>query len=272
MDSQGRSEVMDELAQEEVAQEEDKEDDTSESSSSSVDSPRFLHSDMVSHALCFLEARWICSFGCTAAWAASAFSVKHLRKGKFRRHWLETVASGDRVDAMDVEGRWFEAQILTATTQKLFLHYKSWNSSFDQTFDRSSARLAPLFTHCTDWRPKLKRGQLIEAKRDKAWYLAVVLKVGFDQQQRWSRLDAVGVKSSRDHDTLRVVSPNFPVDESPSFCCRNPDVLTWQVTDFDSEDIAPLGTHIRPGEVGKHYTTNSIIMPMSFLIDIMSQP
>jgi len=172
----------------------------------------------------------------------------------------------------------FEADVLTSSKTRLVLHYRSWNSTFDQTFERTSTRLAPLFTHCADWRPKVKRGQLIEAKREKAWYLAVVLKVCF-RDHRWTRLDAVGVKSSRDRDTLRVVSPNFPVlsstcDTAGAYYqppCSNPDVLTWHIADFDSEDIAPLGTHIRPGEVGKHYTTNSIVMPMSFLIDIMSQ-
>ena len=252
-----------------------------------------LHTELVAHALCFLEARWILSVACSCRSMESLFSLRLFlwsrdKKQVFRRHWLEAVEAGDRVDAQDVEGRWFEADVLHGQKDELLVHYRSWNSSFDQTFDRTSSRLAPLFTHCCDWRPRLKRGQLIEAKRERAWYLAVVLKVKFnDRRSRWTRLEAVGVKSSRDHDTLRVVSPNFPQatvggsssssSEQPSpfittTPARTPDVLTWRVTDYDSEDIAPLGTHIRPGEVGKHYTTNSIVMPMSFLIDIMSQP
>lgn len=230
----------------------------------------FEHADLVAHALCYLEARWAWSFGCCAQWAAELFRSERT----FRHYWQESVASGDRVDAMDVEGRWFEADVIAATAKSVTLHYRSWNSSFDQKIQRSSPRLAPLFTHCADWRPALARGQLIEAKKDKAWYLAVVLRVvrsGGSGAPRWSRLDAAVVKSSRDNDCLRVLSPGFASPRGGTAAAADDDLHTWHLTDFDSEDIAPLGTHIRPGQLGKHYTTNSIVMPMSFLIDIMSR-
>lgn len=227
-----------------------------------------LNLDLLSHVVCYVEARSIGALACTAAWAADVYSCHVLASSVvegFRRHWQEALTVGDRLDAMDVEGRWFEADVIIATTHNLTLHYRSWNSSFDQSFPRGSPRLAPLFTHCHDWRPKLKRGQLIEAKNDRCWYLAIVLAVSWaDRFKRgWTRLQAVGVNSSREDDTLRVVTTNVPPPTSP-------DLLRWTIADFDSEDIAPLGTHIRPGEVGKHYTTNNITMPMSLMIELMA--
>mmetsp|Transcript_22105 Transcript_22105/g.87702 ORF Transcript_22105/g.87702 Transcript_22105/m.87702 type:complete len:254 (-) Transcript_22105:189-950(-) len=231
-----------------------------------------------------------------------------------------------QVDARDVEGRWFEADVVEARPDELRLHYRSWNSSFDDTVDRDARdKLAPLFTHCLDWRPRVKRGQLIEAKQDRCWYLAIVVRVVFPERRpsergslrswttatrpRWSKLDAIGVNSSRENETLRVVTSSVPrlsdavvVNAAPATTTTTTtttgaaveataehaaqhhllhgpplgeaaaaaEVLRWTVTDFDSEDIAPLGTHIRPGEAGKHYTTNSITMPMSLMIELMA--
>uniref|UniRef100_A0A7S3NJ26 Tudor domain-containing protein n=1 Tax=Aureoumbra lagunensis TaxID=44058 RepID=A0A7S3NJ26_9STRA len=229
-----------------------------------------LENTMVAHCLCFLEAQWISSFACVAAWSGTIFSVSlktFSRQDFFARQWVNSINTGDRLDAMDVEGRWFEADVVLAEQNSLLIHYRSWNSSFDQKFERTSRRLAPLFSRCINWRPTLKRGMLIEAKHDRCWYLAIVLQIKFDKKRinnKWSQLDAIGVNSSRDHDTLRIATPHIPRG-TPS-----PDLLRWLISDFDSEDIAPLGTHIRPGELGKHYTTNAITMPMSLLIDLMA--
>jgi len=94
-------------------------DDVSESSLSSSSSltesgrklgSLFTHTDLVAHALCFLECRSICSFACGATWATIfSYSQFASKRTSFRRHWLETVEKGDRVDAMDVEGRWSDA-------------------------------------------------------------------------------------------------------------------------------------------------------------------
>lgn len=237
-----------------------------------------LNMDVWAHVLCFCDASSIGAFACGAAWSGSVFSAhivgstKPVEAGSFRRRWQESVTVGDRLDAMDVEGRWFEADVIAGDEKSLDVHYRSWNSSFDQTFERTSPRLAPLFAHSTDWRPKLRKGQLIEAKKDRCWYLAIILSVSTgprkqeQYQSRWAKLTAIGVNSAREDDTLKVVTPNVP---NPT---AHHDLLSWTITDFDSEDIAPLGTHIRPGEVGKHYTTNNITMPMSLMIELMAPP
>lgn len=230
-----------------------------------------LNIDVWAHVLCYCEARSICAFACGAAWSADVFSVRLLTStddveaSAFRRQWQTNLVIGDRLDAMDVEGRWFEAQVIACNNGRVDVHYRSWNSSFDQSFDRVSLRLAPLFTHCVDWRPRLKRGQFIEAKKERCWYLAIVLNVSrhADRHSRWTKLLAIGVNSTREDDTLRIVTPNVPAVDSA-------DLLHWVIHDFDSEDIAPLGTHIRPGEAGKHYTTNNIAMPMSLMIELMT--
>lgn len=240
--------------------------------------------DVWSLVLCFCDARSISSFACGTTWSSVVFSLRNrssasddpVKSTSFRRRWQESLRVGDRLDAMDVEGRWFEADVIGADQFVLLVHYRSWNSTFDQKFHRTCPRLAPLFTHCNDWRPKLKRGQLIEAKKDRCWYLAIVLSVVYPSQRHfgsnnnsnatWSRLSAIGVNSSREHDTLRVVTPNVPNVKLQ----QNDDLLRWTIHDFDSENIAPLGTHIRPGGAGKHYTTNNITMPMSLMIELMS--
>ena len=69
-------------------------------------------------------------------------------------------------------------------------------------------------------------------------------------------------------DTLTVLSETIP--NEASYLASEEIALRWSIEDFDSEEIAPLGMHIRPGNVTERYTTNSIHMPMTLMIELMS--
>ena len=57
------------------------------------------------------------------------------------------------------------------------IHFKGWATSFDQEFSRASPDLVPLFSHSTNWRPKLRKGKLIEGKKGKCWFLALITRI-----------------------------------------------------------------------------------------------
>ena len=109
-----------------------------------------------------------------------------------------------------------------------------------------------LFSHSTNWRPKLRKGKLIEGKKGKCWFLALITRIErAPGAERWTALDAIGVSSRRDADTLNVLSSS-----------EQDGLHRWRITDFDSEVIANLGTHVRPK------ATKFICLPVEMLLKI----
>ena len=211
------------------------------------------------HALGFLDARDLAAVQTVSLSArASCGTEPHT---EFSAHWRASLRVGDRLDARDCESRWFEAEVVgetrasggePASEGSVRIHFKGWATSFDQEFSRASPDLVPLFSHSTNWRPKLRKGKLIEGKKGKCWFLALITRIErAPGAARWTALDAIGVSSRRDADTLNVLSSS-----------EQDGLHRWRITDFDSEVIANLGTHVRPK------ATKFICLPVEMLLKI----
>ena len=184
------------------------------------------------------------------------------QRSEFLALWRASRRVGDRLDARDCESRWFEAEVVgetrahggeAAAEGSVRIHFKGWATTFDQEFSRASEELVPLFSHSTNWRPRLRKGKLIEGKKGKCWFLAVVTRVErpSPRAERWTSLHAIGVSSRREADTLNVLSS-----------AAQEGLHRWHITDFDSEVIANLGTHVRPK------ATKFICLPVEMLLKI----
>ena len=149
------------------------------------------------HALGFLDARDLAAVQTVSLSArASCGTEPHT---EFSAHWRASLRVGDRLDARDCESRWFEAEVVgetrasggePASEGSVRIHFKGWATSFDQEFSRASPDLVPLFSHSTNWRPKLRKGKLIEGKKGKCWFLALITRIErAPGAERWTALD-----------------------------------------------------------------------------------
>ncbi|KAJ1446677.1 hypothetical protein M885DRAFT_545544 [Pelagophyceae sp. CCMP2097] len=229
----------------------------------------------VLHAVAGLDAPAIRAFGCAARWTHQLCSLGELSAGAARTSplWKEFASGlrvGDGVDAQDIEGRWFDALVVAEDGDSVTVHYNSWDRRYDSLLAKASNWLAPLRTHSPDWRPGLRRGQMIEAKKGRCWFTAIIVELVPQNPKpagrpRWKRLEALGVATTRARDALRISSASFEDRAAQRSMHR------WRVEDFDSEAIAPLGTHIRPGRGGAETNfVNSVSMPLALLIELMA--
>jgi hypothetical protein len=59
---------------------------------------------------------------------------------------LEHFTVGDRIDALDSDGRWFESRVLEVAPDEVYVHFRGWGSRWDEYLEIGSRRLAPLHT------------------------------------------------------------------------------------------------------------------------------
>ena len=70
-------------------------------------------------------------------------------KGWTKKHILDTVKAGDKIDACDTEYIWCKAHVELVVKLKnrkdlLYLHYEGWNRKYDEYIYIDSHRVAPL--------------------------------------------------------------------------------------------------------------------------------
>ena len=136
--------------------------------------------------------------------------------------WIDNVQVGDKIDAEDAYGHWYEATIIEKDNAEVTVHFEGWNSKFDEVIPLiNRQRLAPLHFHTHRRRKKLKGrkfrdfeiGDMIDCKDTfNRWYESTVLQVSESGKQ------------------IFVHYENFP--------------SVWdEWIDVDSSRLAPLRTH-----------------------------
>ncbi len=78
--------------------------------------------------------------------------------------WRQKLKVGDLVDAMDMDGKWYESVVREINTDNntICLHYKGWQSKWDTTLKQSSPDIQPLHTHTEDWWKSVVVGSQVE--------------------------------------------------------------------------------------------------------------
>ena len=129
--------------------------------------------------------------------------------------WQHQLRVGDRIDARDTDGRWFESIVVEVHQFTIKVHYKAWSTKYDRLESYLSDAIQPMYTMVPNWRPQLVPGDLIEIKGvpfPPTWYIGVIV--------------------NRDETGLLEVRYGY---------CKNKTV--W--VDVFSEEVACLGTHVR---------------------------
>lgn len=103
---------------------------------------------------------------------------------------------GDFVDAQDSAGQWYEAIVREVTEDTVTVHYAGWACKWDTTIRRRatggdvegvSRRIqapAPLWSHTSRWRDRIKLGQRVEIRQSSSspdrpkWFRGLVRKIG----------------------------------------------------------------------------------------------
>lgn len=80
---------------------------------------------------------------------------------------------GDKVDAMDLDGNWWESVILEKNDMSYKVHYKGWNHKWDQWVSYLS--VAPLFSITRNWRVSVLIGDTIEKKWGNKWFPVTIV-------------------------------------------------------------------------------------------------
>ena len=85
---------------------------------------------------------------------------------------------GDRVDARDSAGVWYESEIVdcSAPADVVTVHFRAWSSDkgaggeFDEVIPRDSARLRPAWSEITPFRHRMKKGDKLDFKFETKWW------------------------------------------------------------------------------------------------------
>lgn len=194
--------------------------------------------------LCFLNAIDLASSKAVCFEASTA-------KLTFTKIWCRSLRVGDRLDARDHEGRWYEAEVIAETRANLRIHFMGWGTKFDKEFSRADPDLLPLFSHSSNWRPKLRKGMIIEAKNNDRWYIAQItnIKPSSSSIYTWESLDARACGS------VLLSRPSIP----PHIIEPASNSISWNITNFQSDMICEFGTH---------YNNIQIIITSKMLINI----
>ncbi|KAL8017201.1 putative peptidase C19, ubiquitin-specific peptidase, DUSP domain, Chromo-like domain superfamily [Plasmopara halstedii] len=96
--------------------------------------------------------------------------------------WRFTLESGQLIDAMDTDNKWYESRIVDLKANHVKVHYRGWTSKWDEWIDRLSSRLAPLHTKVQNWRDfqiddKILVGSEVKEKPFPEWRIARVIDV-----------------------------------------------------------------------------------------------
>ncbi|GMF28565.1 unnamed protein product [Phytophthora lilii] len=97
--------------------------------------------------------------------------------------WRMGLAKGDMLDALDTSNNWFEARVIAARRNKVHVHYRSWESKWDEWILRTSHQIAPPHSRVPRWRSKLREHSLVQVGiqvpnlRHPRWRNATVIEV-----------------------------------------------------------------------------------------------
>ncbi len=81
--------------------------------------------------------------------------------------WRQDLKVGDQVDAMDIDGKWYESVVkgVSSEDDTICIHYKGWQPKWDAQLSRSSPDVQPLHTHTEDWCKDIVVGSQVEIVR-----------------------------------------------------------------------------------------------------------
>ncbi|OWZ12656.1 hypothetical protein PHMEG_00014148 [Phytophthora megakarya] len=102
--------------------------------------------------------------------------------------WRMALEKGDTLDALDTTHSWFEARLLTAKRNKVHVHYRGWQSKWDEWIPRISSRIAPPYSRVSKWRSALKQHSLVQ----------VGLQVPHVKKLKWRNATVIEVAPSTD--------------------------------------------------------------------------
>ena len=89
-----------------------------------------------------------------------------MERRRRRQKWRFELKTGDVVDAMDSDLRWFDAKIVNCDADRVKVHYRGWSSKWDSWLKRlESKSLQKIFTHTEDWR-RLQKDDAVEVRSD----------------------------------------------------------------------------------------------------------
>ncbi len=147
--------------------------------------------------------------------------------------WREELKVGDVIDAMDMDGKWYESVVKEIYTKDntVCVHYKGWQPKWDISLARSSPNIQRLHTHTEDWWKDIVVGSKVE-----------VVKRESDGKTKWYR----GTVIAFSKDDNNVVNVNWEGQANSG----------WY--DKMSEEICCIGTHTKTpavvpdGEIQRH--------------------
>ena len=120
--------------------------------------------------------------------------------------WRVHLTKGNTLDVLDTTPSWLEARLLTTKCTKVCVHYRSWESKWDEWITRTSPRIAPPYSRVPKWRSALKAHDLVQVGvqvprlRHTKWRNATVIdvvsaaSVGTGKKGKRSDGDGVGLQ------------------------------------------------------------------------------
>jgi hypothetical protein len=195
--------------------------------------------------------------------------------------WRASLRKGDRVDAIDGDKKWFEAEVKDVRSDgAVKVHYRGWATKWDVYIPQSALFLSiqPLYSVTQPWRRELRDAVLSEAADENSdaqsvrsaskttcsatsrtiglmydvmgdapgggskWYIGTVVEVG-------AGIDAKFAKFASDYGMdgrKGSFSPTGGVEGTVRMEFQVKDMLKSKWVDLDSEDIMPLHTHTKP--------------------------
>jgi hypothetical protein len=78
--------------------------------------------------------------------------------------WKRRLRVGDKIDAMDKTKNWFEAVVVEVHPQSIKVHFKGWDSKWDEVIPLESERIERLHSKTFPWRESLQEGMMVEVK------------------------------------------------------------------------------------------------------------
>lgn len=104
-------------------------------------------------------------------------SIKIKNKSKW---WdiYHTLKIGDKIDAMDSWGIWYEAVVIDKHVKNgIYVKYKGWNETWNEWYQYDKRfNIAPLNTFTPFWKKEIKKQEVIEYKDDNnMWYETICI-------------------------------------------------------------------------------------------------
>lgn len=106
------------------------------------------------------------------------YYVNHntIMMGYYRPLSNNDIYIGNIIEAIDLDGIWYHARILSITNELIKIHYMCWSDTYDEWIRRDSPRLAQMKTHL----PPLFTPNLhdhVDFQYSQRWYHGVILSV-----------------------------------------------------------------------------------------------